>query len=191
MALLQLIFCGSYLLTLCGGQDTGTCVERACYPVFRDLIDTIANRTLFATSTCGTPENEFELRTLGANEYTYDLMICNSTIEEFAHPIELLRDFTLQTVLDQTFDAPDLSTWWQSENEVTSIQLTLSLFNDLLFQGMTIAFRSPRPLYMFIEKSHDRGSTFEPMRYFADNCQSRFPSVQVASSHSYSGYEVV
>ncbi|XP_033103389.1 laminin subunit gamma-1-like [Anneissia japonica] len=179
------------ILTLSAGQDTGACINRACYPRFRDLIMDIANRTIEASSTCGTPEDEFELRTVGANGDTYELMLCNSTIEELSHPVDSVTDYSSEILFGQEYTSPNLNTWWQSENEVSDVRLTLSLFNSLLFQGMTIAFRSPRPLSMIIEKSHDDGLTFEPIRYFADDCSLRFPTVPVASSHTYEGYAVV
>ncbi|XP_070582124.1 laminin subunit beta-1-like isoform X2 [Ptychodera flava] len=154
--------------------DTGECINKACYPPFEDLIlPEYTNRTVFVSSTCGDPPNNYYLATVDENDdQTLEYLTCNASDPDSMHPAEYLHDMD--------GDTSNLDTWWQSINQPNDTQLTLSLNDEFLLQQMVISFRSARPLSMYVETSTDNGTTWKILQYYADDCASRFPGIPIA-----------
>ncbi|CAF87383.1 unnamed protein product, partial [Tetraodon nigroviridis] len=87
---------------------------------------------------------------------------------------------------DSSFRQPD--TWWQSAEGAKEETLRLDLEAEFLFTHLIVVFRSPRPAAMVLERSQDRGRTWEPLRYFARDCQRMFGLAEgSACTSKYSG----
>lgn len=89
---------------------------------------------------------------------------CNSAVPGQAHPPSAMSD--------SSFRHPD--TWWQSAEGVKEETLRVDLETEFLFTHLIVVFRSPRPAAMVLERSQDRGRTWETLRYFARDCQGMF-----------------
>ncbi|XP_038046618.1 laminin subunit gamma-1-like isoform X2 [Patiria miniata] len=160
--------------TRVSAQDTPNCQNKACYPPFIDLIQDLPNRTLAVSSTCGTPPMDYELLFSSSSGDTHERRTCDAANPQNAHPNTALYD----SVTSFFISRPDLTTWWQSENGARDVQLTLTLGDSFLFQGTSLAFRSPRPQSLFIEKNTDFGRTsWLPLQYYAVSCSQTFPTV--------------
>ncbi|EDO46759.1 predicted protein [Nematostella vectensis] len=78
-----------------------------------------------------------------------------------AHPSEYMTD-------------ADTTTYWQSavtDNATVEVDL---LYQELQIFFVIMVFYGPPPEAILIERSRDRGSTYEPWQYFASDCQSSF-----------------
>lgn len=103
---------------------------------------------------------------------------CNSAVPSRAHPPSAMSD--------SSFRHPD--TWWQSAEGVKEETLRLDLETEFLFTHLIVVFRSPRPAAMVLERSQDRGRTWETLRYFARDCQGMFGLAEGSTCTSkYSG----
>lgn len=89
---------------------------------------------------------------------------CNSAVAGQAHPPSAMSD--------SSFRHPD--TWWQSAEGVKEEELRLDLEAEFLFTHLIVVFRSPRPAAMVLERSQDRGRTWETLRHFARDCPATF-----------------
>lgn len=89
---------------------------------------------------------------------------CNSAVPGQAHPPSAMSD--------SSFLHPD--TWWQSAEGVMEEVLRVDLETEFLFTHLIVVFRSPRPAAMVLERSQDRGRTWETLRYFASDCEGVF-----------------
>jgi len=81
-------------------------------------------------------------------------------------------------------------TWWEwyinnnFTDEPLKVNVTISFDKSYAVTGeIRITFKSPRPYKMILEKSMDKGMTWTPLQYYADNCNDRFsvPSTSVES----------
>lgn len=64
----------------------------------------------------------------------------------------------------------------------------MDLETEFLFTHLIVVFRSPRPAAMVLERSQDRGRTWETLRYFARDCQAMFGLAEgSACTSKYSG----
>ncbi|XP_077987019.1 laminin subunit alpha-1-like [Glandiceps talaboti] len=175
----ELICCILIAAMVTVAQDTGECIDKACYPPFEDLIVAqYVNRTVSTSSTCGTPPNTYELIDTNADdEDSVITMVCNASNPDEEHPVEFLHDRETDIQLGEQVEIPNINTWWQSANQVSDVKLTLSLIDEFLFQEMTLAFRSPRPVDMYFESSINGGLSWQRLKYYAQDCVSSFPSV--------------
>lgn len=89
---------------------------------------------------------------------------CNSAVAGQAHPPSAMSD--------SSFRHPDI--WWQSAEGVKEEELRLDLEAEFLFTHLIVVFRSPRPAAMVLERSQDRGRTWETLRHFARDCPATF-----------------
>ncbi len=111
-------------------------------------------------STCGTPPSEYCLRrvTFRGTESTCGL-ICNASDPANAHPPTLMTDFLLTE-----------ESWWQTEPNVETVRIQLSLRTLVEITVISFDFVSFKPSAFYLEKSIDYGTTFQPFHYFASSC---------------------
>uniref|UniRef100_A0ABD2X9R3 Laminin N-terminal domain-containing protein n=1 Tax=Trichogramma kaykai TaxID=54128 RepID=A0ABD2X9R3_9HYME len=67
--------------------------------------------------------------------------------------------------------------WWQSENGVEEVSITLELESHFEMSQLFMRFASPRPAAMLIEKSDNFGRSWRVYQYFARNCSQSFPGI--------------
>ena len=124
------------------------------------LQDLSSGHVFEASSTCGLmgPET-FESPIPGQGS-----LVCNNLSDSESHSPSSLNDME------------DLSarTWWQSENDVEDVSITLNLVGFFLLGGVQIDFRSPIPSDVIIEVSQDFGASFHPLRYYSNDCSGKF-----------------
>ena len=75
---------------------------------------------------------------------------------------------------DQDDSLSNSRTWWQSENGVNMVSLTLSLDGFYFMQGLRVDFFSPLPYAAVIEISQDFGNEYHPLHYYSENCMESF-----------------
>lgn len=143
-------------------SDAGVCVPG---PVNAAI--SAANRqvTVTATSTCGNPPAQY-CRVQPLNR----CFICN----ESTHSVDKMTDEKLSTSWQSV-------TWWEWYNnnnrtdEPLKVNVTLSFNKSYALTGqIRLIFKSPRPVKMVLEKSDDKGQTWTPLQYYAEDCNDRF-----------------
>lgn len=134
----------------------------------------LVDHTVNATSTCGDPPAEYcRLKPLNKCD------LCNKT----THTVEKMTDGNLGTSWQSV-------TWWEwyinnnFTDEPLKVNVTISFDKSYSITGeIRVTFKSPRPFKMILEKSMDKGMTWSPLQYYADDCNGRFntPSTPVES----------
>ena len=140
-------------------SDAGVCVPG---PVNAARL---VNRTLTATSTCGDPPAKY-CRVKPLNQ----CFMCNKS----THSVEKMTDDSLRTSWQSV-------TWWEWYNnnnktdEPLKVNVTISFNKSYALTGeIRLIFKSPRPVEMILEKSDDKGQTWTPLQYYAEDCKERF-----------------
>lgn len=168
--ILNLLIVVSVVSSVCGQQcypdEQSTCIPAAQNAAYRP-----GQTTVSATSTCGNPPSRYCRVNPKNNCYT-----CNasSPLPLFNHNEKYMNDPVNGEL-----------TWWQSEtwwewyktNQIDPIQVNVSLSFNKSFDIMgeiRIVFDSPRPSAMILEKSKNKGRSWLPLQYYADDCQARF-----------------
>ena len=166
---------------------------KACYPLSVDLLQYTgnANRTLEVSSTCGY-NNEPTPYRRSATSLDSMIFYCNSTSD---HPAGYMIDKTQITILNFTFENPNFTTYWQSENVIQSpgggINPQFVMFNMssvFLLRNIRTIFISPhdnlldstadmRPLATVVETRTSPWTPWRSLRYFARNCSDTFPRI--------------
>lgn len=114
-------------------------------------------------STCGSPPNTFCFRSVRLGVITSECTgICNASDPENAHPPRYMTDFLLE------------DRWWQSENNVSTVMIELSLQTLVEISVISFDFQSLIPNAFYIEKSVDYGQTYEPFHFFATSCLDQY-----------------
>ncbi|XP_074523144.1 laminin subunit beta-3 isoform X2 [Halichoeres trimaculatus] len=149
-------------------QAQSDCSRGACYPPTNDLLLGRANR-LHTTSTCGLSGSEVFCTPY--EERRMKCCPCDSRDPDgpLAH--------TLQEVLSTA--SPDR--WWQSKKEVEPVTLQFDLDNMYQLDNLVLTFKGPRPSAFVIEKTLDKGKTWQPALHLATDCRRSFPGIPTAS----------
>lgn len=165
-----------------GPDPENSCSGRACNPHMGNLA---LGRVLSTQSECGSNFSEpycFYTQTLtprmrGACSGA-KCSKCDSAVPGQAHPPSSMSD--------SSFRHPN--TWWQSAEGIKEETLRMDLETEFLFTHLIVVFRSPRPAAMVLERSQDRGRTWETLGYFARDCQGTFGLAEgSACTSKYSG----
>ena len=148
-SILTLLLLATVSVTATSAQQT--CTDNAgCYPPVGNLA---LGRTVLVNSTCmaGRQFCPFFLSS--------DCDFCSDS----AHSLASLND-------------NDNSTFWVSEigTNVREVALRLDFEAPMFFQGMTLVWKSVRPIAMTLERSCDNGETWSVYRYYALNCAVAF-----------------
>ncbi|XP_049426216.1 laminin subunit beta-3 isoform X1 [Epinephelus fuscoguttatus] len=149
-------------------QAQTDCSRGACYPPSDDLLLGRADQ-LHATSTCGLTGSE-----VYCTPYQQRRMKCCPC--DSRNPDGPLAH-TVQEVLSTS--APNR--WWQSRKEVDPVTLQLDLDNLFQLDNLVLNFKGPRPNAFVIEKTLDKGKTWQPALYLATDCDRTFPGVPTAT----------
>lgn len=62
------------------------------------------------------------------------------------------------------------STWWQSGSNVENVTIEIDFQKLFFFTYVIISFSHVRPAVMSLEKSIDRGQSYQPFLYYANDC---------------------
>lgn len=172
------------------------CTHQVCFPPIGNLL--IGRRNfLYANSTCGL-ENAERFCILGDSfspishdsffmlvenevEKRSRCLVCDSrepySSNHNSHRIENVISFRKQT-------NEELATkWWQSENGVENVFIQFDLESEFILAHIYMVFKSFPPAAMLFEKSSDYGISWQPIAYFASNCDEFFPNVPKRSEY--------
>ena len=118
-------------------------------------------------------ENEVEKRSR--------CLVCDSR-EPYSHNRNSHRIENVISARKQTNE--ELATkWWQSENGVENVFIQFDLESEFILAHIYMVFKSFPPAGMILEKSSDYGLGWQPLAYFAANCDELFPDVPKRSEY--------
>ncbi|KAM9361786.1 laminin subunit beta-3 [Symphorus nematophorus] len=149
-------------------QAQSDCSRGACYPPSHDLLLGRANQ-LRASSTCGLTGSE-----VYCTPYQQRRMKCCPC--DSRNPYGPLAH-TIQDVLSTS--GPNR--WWQSKKEVSPVTLEFDLDDLFQLDNLVLSFKGPRPSAFVIERTQDKGRTWEPALYLSTDCQRSFPGVPTST----------
>jgi hypothetical protein len=129
----------------------GACpADRGCFPVSGNIA---FGRTIFANSTCGDPQNTFEITQVGDNIVD----VCDASDPDKSHPATLAND-------------NNDTTRWQAEELEHFVTLQLDFTFPMRLENSIMTFRSFRPRRMILEKSSDYGASWTPYQFYDAFC---------------------
>ncbi|XP_030620479.1 netrin-G2 [Chanos chanos] len=147
--------------------ENGTTWEfYACQPKPMSMKEFVKIKVEPPGITCGNPPERFctlENPYMCSDE-------CDASTPDLAHPPELMKDR----------ESSGLITYWQTVTwsrypEPLLANITLSWNKSLeLTDDIQITFEYGRPTIMILEKSLDKGRTWQPYQYYADDCFEAF-----------------
>nr|XP_020504058.1 laminin subunit beta-3 [Labrus bergylta] len=149
-------------------QAQTDCSRGACYPPPNDLLLGRADR-LYASSTCGLTGSE-----VYCTPYEQRRMKCCPC--DSRNP-DGPQAHTLKDVLATSGQ----DRWWQSKKEVEPVTLELDLDNLFQLDNLVLSFKGPRPSALVIERTQDKGKTWQPTLFLAKDCQKSFPGIPTAT----------
>ncbi|KAI5610380.1 netrin-G2 isoform X3 [Silurus asotus] len=163
-----LITLGQYDIckSLVSTDDGPTWEHYACQPRPAAMKDFMQIRVEPPDITCGDPPERFctlENPYLCSDE-------CDASTPDLAHPPQLMQDR----------ESTSLITYWQTVTwsrfpEPLLANITLSWNKSLeVTDDIEITFEYGRPTIMVLEKSMDKGRTWHPYQYYADDCTEAF-----------------
>ncbi|XP_076010117.1 netrin-G2-like [Genypterus blacodes] len=138
----------------------------ACQPPSTNMKEFMQIRVEPLGITCGNPPERFctlENPYLCSDE-------CDASSPDLSHPPQLMGDR----------ERGGLITYWQTVTwsrypEPLLANITLSWNKSLeLVDDITVTFEYGRPTSMVLEKSMDKGVTWQPYQYYADDCMEAF-----------------
>uniref|UniRef100_A0A8D2J4A8 Netrin G1 n=1 Tax=Varanus komodoensis TaxID=61221 RepID=A0A8D2J4A8_VARKO len=137
----------------------------ACQPEAIDMMKYVKVNLDPPNITCGNPPETF----CGTGN-PYMCNECDATIDELAHPPELM--FDPEGRHPYTFWQ---STTWKGYPKPLQVNITLYWNKTIeLTDNIVITFESGRPDLMILEKSLDYGRTWQPYQYYATDCLNAF-----------------
>ncbi|VDM31523.1 unnamed protein product [Hydatigera taeniaeformis] len=150
--------------------DEYSCQNTICSPRAGDLLIGRDN-SLVASSTCGLENvDTYCVVTASGKSHCsecYSKQAYNSITNPNSHRIE--------NVISRVPSDP--GRWWQSENAVHNVTLTLNLETQFQFISTILRFKTFRPAAMLLERSVDFAQTWQPYAYFSNNCPHDFPGI--------------
>ncbi|KAM7006218.1 laminin subunit beta-3 [Tautogolabrus adspersus] len=149
-------------------QAQTDCSRGACYPPSNDLLLGRADR-LHASSTCGLTGSE-----VYCTPYQQRRMKCCPC--DSRNP-----DGPLAHTLKDVLATSGQDRWWQSKKEVEPVTIELDLDNLFQLDNLVLSFKGPRPSAFVIERTQDKGKTWQPTLYLATDCRKSFPGIPTAS----------
>ncbi|XP_056449270.1 netrin-G2 [Gadus chalcogrammus] len=138
----------------------------ACQPPPTNMKEFMQIRVEPPGMTCGNPPERFctlENPYLCSDE-------CDASSPDLAHPPQLMQDR----------ERGGLITYWQTVTwsrypEPLLANISLSWDKSLeLVDDIVVTFEYGRPTIMVLEKSLDKGATWQPYQYYADDCMEAF-----------------
>ncbi|XP_048586842.1 laminin subunit gamma-1 [Nematostella vectensis] len=145
-------------------DDVETCVPEPRFAA------KMKHRAVSSTSTCGSPPSEYcRVKPLNG------CFKCNASSPTERHPIEYIADKSPGS--DATFWQSE--TWWDwyQKNPRDDLKVNVSIsFNKTydITGHIMFTFESPRPSKAILEKSFDKGQTWDPLQYYSFNCRKDF-----------------
>ncbi|KAL7299937.1 hypothetical protein TKK_0007257 [Trichogramma kaykai] len=146
-----------------------SCELGPCRPRSGDLLIGREHQ-LSATSTCGSrflPERYCSFKSRGDQDDDCS-NVCDTCDSDVNHTIRNIVNYK---------DGRNKDLWWQSENGVEEVSITLELESHFEMSQLFMRFASPRPAAMLIEKSDNFGRSWRVYQYFARNCSQSFPGI--------------
>ncbi|KAH9285907.1 Laminin subunit beta-1 [Echinococcus granulosus] len=151
-------------------EDNYSCRNTICSPRAGDLLIGRDN-ALVASSTCGLENvDTYCVVTASGKSHCsecYSKQAYNSITNPNSHRVE--------NVISRVPSDP--GRWWQSENALHNVTLTLNLETQFQFISTILRFKTFRPAAMYLERSVDFAQTWQPYAYFSNNCPRDFPSI--------------
>ena len=169
------------------GQEDYSCYDfkykpRVCLPGPFDIAGD-NEMTVEPKYTCGNPPTKY----CRAAEPS-GCFVCNSSSSANSHPVQHMTDKDFPLRYWSTNSKP---TWWQSitwwdakqrsllVNNTLKINVILSMNKSYDLTGsFQVTFYSSKPHAFVFERSSDFGETWQPYRYYADDCPLRFPTIE-------------
>ena len=128
--------------------------------------DLSTGREFSSSSTCGQfgPE-EFQgvdFPGIGTNDSasSSSSLVCDASDPAKSYPPGHLSDP----------DGGEERTWWLGENEVEGVSLSLDLDGFYFLRSVRVSFLSPVPAALVVEVSQDSGASYQPLRYYSEDC---------------------
>ncbi|XP_053725062.1 laminin subunit beta-3 [Synchiropus splendidus] len=140
------------------------CSVGACYPPVTDLLLSRGHQ-LHATSTCGLSGSE-----IYCTPYEQIRMKCCPC--DSRNP-----DGPLAHTIKEVLSSAKPDRWWQSRKELSPVTLQFDPQNLFQLNNLVLNFKGPRPSSLVIERTLDKGQTWEPALYLSTDCQENFPGV--------------
>ncbi|CAB0034066.1 unnamed protein product [Trichogramma brassicae] len=159
-----------------------SCELGPCRPRSGDLLIGREHQ-LSATSTCGSrflPERYCSFKSRGDqdDDCSHVCDTCDSDVNHTIRNVVNYKDGEIvisRNIACKRRRNKDL--WWQSENGVEEVSITLELESHFEMSQLFMRFASPRPAAMLIEKSDNFGRSWRVYQYFARNCSQSFPGI--------------
>ncbi|CAH8572031.1 unnamed protein product [Heterobilharzia americana] len=147
-----------------------SCENTICNPRAGDLLIG-RESSLIASSTCGLTEVEaYCVVTTSGKSYCKE---CTS--KQPYNSITNPESHRIENVVSRVPSNP--GRWWQSQNAVHNVSITLNLDTQFQFISTILRFKTYRPAAMYLERSYDFGRTWARYAYFSNNCKRDFPTV--------------
>ncbi|CAF0800708.1 unnamed protein product [Brachionus calyciflorus] len=175
------------------------CTNQSCFPSLGNLLIGRSN-FLYASSTCGLDyakrfclidqlnRTDFNVRdrTFIYSENnrlkSFVCSVCDSR-DKFDHNTNPHSHRIENVIYNKKPSKMDYNLkWWQAENGHHKVFIQLDLESEFFLSNIYINYKSFPPASFIMEKSSDYGLTWQPIAYYAINCQEYFPNIPIKSS---------
>lgn len=151
-----------------------TCETGSCYPATGNLLIGRESQ-LYASSTCGLHKQERYCIVAHLQENNKKKCFwCDSRV----HARDRRNSHNVSNIVDiGDIHSREVDPWWQSENGVENVYIQLDMEAEFHFTHLVIQFKTFRPAAAIIERSQDKGRTWQVYQYFAHDCAKEFRNV--------------
>ena len=159
-------------------QPMLNCLSIACISILQSLIglrhiphvgNVAIGRDITSSSTCGTKGPE-QYCAQDPPAIKKQCSVCDNSDHQDSHSPSLMIDYG-----DSVHSLS--RTWWQSESNISHVDIQLKLEEAFFFSHIIISFKSRRPAAMILHKSIDDGNSFQKLHYYASDCAREFGPV--------------